>query len=80
MILDAANALAGMITGADLEQTAVYPELRRIRDCSHAVACSVIRSAVEEGHATAAALKNLEETVQQAMWFPDYLPVHLDSP
>jgi len=80
MILDAAKALAGMVTDADLEQTAVYPELRRIRDCSHAVACSVIRSAVEEGHATAAALKNLEETVQQAMWFPDYLPVHLDSP
>ena len=79
MILDAAKALAGMVTNADLEQAAVYPELRRIRDCSHAVACAVIRAAVEEGHVNAAILDDLDETVRRAMWFPDYLPVRFDD-
>ena len=40
MILESAKALANMITKADLEQAAVFPELTRIRDCSHAVACA----------------------------------------
>jgi malic enzyme len=79
MILDAANALAGMTTDADLQQAAVFPELRRIRDCSHAVACAVIRRAVEEGHAEADILQNLEETVRRAMWFPEYLPVRYEE-
>ncbi len=79
MILDAAKALAGMVTDADLEQTAVYPELRRIRDCSHAVACAVIRCAVDEGHADASILDDLEETVRLSMWFPDYLPVRFEG-
>ena len=75
MILEAAKALAGMITEADLEHAAVFPELTRIRDCSHAVACAVIRRAVDDGYAEAEILANLEETVRRAMWFPEYLPV-----
>jgi malic enzyme len=46
MFLDAAQALAHLVGPADLDQGAVYPELTRIRDCSHAVACAVIRRAV----------------------------------
>jgi len=79
MILEAAKALAYMITEADLEQTAVFPELPRIRDCSHAVACSVIRKAVEEGHAEEDVLENLEETVRRAMWIPEYLPIRYEG-
>ena len=37
MFLDAARVLAQMVSPADLDQGAVYPELTRIRDCSHAV-------------------------------------------
>ena len=74
MFLDAAKALAGKVADADLEQSAVYPELSRIRECSHAVACAVIRRAVAEGHADPGALANLEETVSSAMWFPSYKP------
>lgn len=54
---------------------AVYPELTRIRDCSHAVACAVIRRALAEGHASPGILAGLEETVRRAMWFPKYRPV-----
>jgi len=75
MFLDAARALAHLVSQADLDQGAVYPELRRIRDCSHAVACAVIRRAVAEGHAAAEILPGLEETVSRAMWFPAYRPI-----
>ena len=75
MFLDAARALAQLVSPADLAQGAVFPELTRIRDCSHAVACAVIRRAVAEGHAAPGILAGLEETVRRAMWFPEYRPI-----
>ena len=57
----------------------MYPNLRRILDCSHAVACALIRCAVDEGHADAAILDDLEETVRRSMWSPDYLPVRFEG-
>jgi len=74
MFLDAARALAQLVSQADLDQGAVYPTLTRIRDCSRAVACAVIRRAVAEGHASPGILTGLEETVSRAMWFPEYRP------
>jgi malic enzyme len=53
MFLDAAKALAGEVTDAALAEGGVYPQLRRIRNCSRAVACAVIRRAVDGGHAVA---------------------------
>jgi malic enzyme len=79
MFLDAAKALAEKVTADDLDQCAVYPELRRIRECSHAVACAVIKRAVAEGHADEEVLVKLEETVERAMWFPEYLPIRYES-
>ncbi len=78
MFLDAAKALAEQVTCADVEHGAVYPELSRIRACSHAVACAVIRRAVAEGHADRGVLPNLEETVRLAMWVPSYKPIRYD--
>lgn len=75
MFLDAARALAHLVTPADLDQGAVYPELARIQECSHAVACAVIRRAVADGHASPEILPGLEETVSRAMWFPNYRPI-----
>jgi malate dehydrogenase (oxaloacetate-decarboxylating)(NADP+) len=75
MFLDAARVLAQMVSQADLDQGAVYPELTRIRDCSHAVACAVIRRAVAEGHASSGILASLDERVRRAMWFPKYRSV-----
>jgi hypothetical protein len=75
MFLDAARALAHLVSQADLDLGAVYPPLTRIRDCSHAVACAVIRRAVSEGHAAPGILSGLEETVSRAMWFPTYRPI-----
>ena len=78
MFLAAAKALAEEVTTRDLEESALYPELRRIRECSHAVACAVIKQAVTEGQAHKDVLINLEQTVKQAMWYPEYLPVRYD--
>jgi malic enzyme len=72
MFLDAAKALASQVGDADLAAGAVYPEVTRIRNCSHAVACAVIRRAVVEGHAPADSLRGLEATVANAMWRPEY--------
>jgi malic enzyme len=78
MFLDAAKALAGQVTDADLKQGAIYPELARIRACSHAIACAVVRRAVTEGHADERMLRELEPTVAGAMWFPQYRPIRYE--
>ena len=78
MFMDAAKALAAKVTENDLRECAVYPELTRIRECSHAVACAVIKRAATEGHADASMLTNLKARVERSMWFPDYLPVRYE--
>ena len=78
MFLDAAKALATHVTEADIAESAVYPQIATIRDCSHSVACAVIRRAVAEGHADPEVLVNLEESVRRAMWFPEYLPIRYE--
>jgi malic enzyme len=74
MFLAAARALAEQVTEKDLAETAVYPELTRIRECSLAVACATVRQAVKEGYADEEILEGLEENLRQAMWEPKYLP------
>jgi len=78
MFLEAAKALAGMVTPEDLAECAVYPQLARIRDCSFSVAGATIRRAVTEGHADPEILEHLEKTVERAMWFPEYLPLRFE--
>ena len=78
MFLDAAKALAVHVTDADLAEGAVYPELPRIRQCSHGVACAVIRRAVLEGHADDVMLRGLEQRVLRAMWVPEYRPIRFE--
>ncbi len=80
MFLAAAKALADEVKEADLAEVAIYPQLARIRECSHAVACAVIRRAVEEGQAEEEVLDDLEERVEKAMWFPEYRPIRYERP
>jgi malic enzyme len=78
MFFEAAKALAAKVTENDLRENSVYPELRRIRECSAAVACAVIRRAVAEGNASPEVLQHLEDRVASAMWYPDYLPMRYE--
>ncbi len=79
MFLDAAKAMAAMVTQKDLDEAAVYPDLTRIRECSHAVACATVRRGVEEGHVEGEILEGLEETIRRAMWVPEYLPIRYEK-
>ncbi len=79
MFLESAKVLAALVKPEDLAECAVYPELSRIRECSFAVACATIRRAVAEGHAEPEILEHLEKTVERAMWFPGYLPIHFEA-
>ena len=74
MFLDAARALAGLVTDRDLEEGAVYPSLSRIRACSLAVACAVIHRASVE-HLGVKMPADLEAAVSGAMWFPRYAQI-----
>ena len=79
MFLEAARALANEVTQKDLDETAVYPELTRIRECSLSVACATVRQAVKEGYADEELLEGLEDNLRQAMWDPKYLPIHYEQ-
>lgn len=78
MFLDAARALASLVSADDLAEGSVYPRLTRIRDCSHAVACAVVRRAVNQGHAEPRVLDDLDERVRRAMWEPVYRSVRYE--
>lgn len=78
MFLEAAKALAAKVGPEDIAESAVYPELSRIRDCSFAVACATVRRAVAEGHAEPEILDHLEKMVERAMWVPEYLPMRFE--
>src|SRR4029079_9349461 len=69
MFLDAPRALASQVTLADAADGAVYPELTRIRACSHAVACAVIRRAIVEEQSALPRGAVVEALVSDAMWF-----------
>lgn len=78
MFLQAARTLAGRVTAQDMAEGAVYPELGRIRECSIAVACAVIQQAAVEGQLGDSGLEDIDRSVSEAMWFPDYLPIRLE--
>ena len=77
MFLAAAKALAREVTPGELDRGLIYPELSRIRDCSQAVACAVIRRAIAEGYALPIA-GDVEADVLGAMWTPQYFPVRYE--
>jgi malic enzyme len=78
MFLDAARVLASSVAESDLDEGALFPHLANIRDISHAVACAVVQRAVREDHAGKPVLDRLEQRVQRAMWFPEYLPLKFE--
>ncbi|MFI5173850.1 MAG: NAD-dependent malic enzyme [Terriglobia bacterium] len=79
MFLEAARALAAQVTQQDLDETAVYPQLSKIRECSLSVACATARQAVKEGYADEEILEGLEESLRRAMWEPKYVPMRYES-
>ncbi len=78
VFLDVARTLAELVLEDDLREGALLPRLEHLREISVAVACVVIRRAVEEGDADPELLGDLEDRVRAAMWFPEYRPFVYD--
>jgi len=74
MFLSAAEALAGTVSQARLEEGALYPNQSSLRDASRAVAIEVARAARDCGVGRNLCDDEVESVVDAMMWEPRYLP------
>lgn len=72
MFLAAARELARIVTDQELRDGAVYPNLTRVREVSHAIALAVSRVAIEEGLADACLPQDLSSYIKSLMYEPNY--------
>jgi len=80
MLYIAAVALANFVDVKDLEDGKVFPPVNVIRDVSKAVACAIIREAVDKKLATRITKKELDNMdldayVEKMMYNPVYVPL-----
>lgn len=82
MLYVAAVACSNSMTDEEIAEGRTFPDVKRIRDVSHAVACAVIDEALDKGLTTKITPKKLAEgipeLVRRKMYFPDYVPL-IDS-
>ena len=74
MFLSAAEALAGTVSQARLEEGALYPNQSELRVASRAVAIAVARAARDGGVGRNLRDDEVESAVDAMMWEPRYLP------
>ncbi|MCH7591922.1 MAG: NAD-dependent malic enzyme [Planctomycetes bacterium] len=72
MFLVASRALADCITEERLDAGAVFPDQDDLRNVTRKVALAVMREAQQESSGRHASDKELEQTITDAMWFPEY--------
>lgn len=80
MLYTAAVACAGALTSAEIADGRTFPDIKRIREVSHAVACAVIKKAMEEGLTTKLSSRNMDagglaNLVKRKMYYPNYVPL-----
>jgi len=73
MITASAKALADSVTEEELQRGLLYPSIDRLREVTANAAIAVIQQAKQENAATLE-VKNVRETVVNAMWEPLYPP------
>jgi malate dehydrogenase (oxaloacetate-decarboxylating) len=74
MFLSAAEALAGTVSQARLEEGALYPNQSELRVASRAVAIAVARAARDGGVGRNLCDDEVESAIDAMMWEPRYLP------
>lgn len=72
MFLSAARTLAEFVSEERLVSGAIYPDQSELRSISRRIACNLIREARERGLGRLIADDEIERTVDQAMWYPEY--------
>ena len=78
MLYEAAIAIPKSMTEGEIKEGRTFPNIKRIREVSHAVACAVIKEALREGKTTKmtpAMCANLPEYVSRKMYYPAYVPL-----
>jgi malate dehydrogenase (oxaloacetate-decarboxylating)(NADP+) len=78
MLYVAAEALAQFTPQHDIDKGKLLPSLSTIRSASHAIACAVVREAIQSGLATkisAEEAKDIEGFVERKMYYPEYVPL-----
>lgn len=74
MITSAAYAVCDQVAKKDLEDGYVYPQIKRLREVSKAVAYYVAKEAVNSKKAPRLPEKNIIKKIEEKMWVPRYLP------
>ncbi len=74
MFLVAARTLAEQVDEERLAAGALYPPVQSLAEISREVALAVAREAVRSGVARVGAGTDLETVVDEAMWWPSYVP------
>jgi malic enzyme len=74
MFLVAADALADHMTADRLEQGAIFPTQQELRNVSRAIAIRIVRAARDCGVGRAYRDDDIEDAVDAAMWWPEYVP------
>ena len=72
MFLAASKALAAAVSKEAIESGQIYPSISDVRATSLQVASAVAHQAVAEGLADP--VPNLDQRLEEEMWFPEYLP------
>ncbi len=72
MFAAAANALAGMVAEADLDDGVLYPPLADLRSISRVIASAVAREACDSGVGKKMTCSEIEEALDHEIWDLDY--------
>jgi len=79
MLYLAALACSETMTEAEISEGRTFPNLDRIRDVSHAVACAVVEEALAEGLCSKIkgdlTADEISELVSSKMYYPQYTPL-----
>ena len=67
-------ALHWMVPPDRIQHSCVYPDIVDVRKVTRAVALAVAREAVRKGAAPWADEQELNRRLEEALWFPQYLP------
>lgn len=72
MMMAAAIALSDLAPAMDTGEGRLLPELKHIREVSRHIASAVIRQGIKEGHIDPMDEKEMNEKIDQTMWYPNY--------
>ncbi|MCK4660065.1 MAG: NAD-dependent malic enzyme [Phycisphaerae bacterium] len=75
MFMIASKTLGEFVSPERLDAGAIYPSQNDLREVSFKIACAVVKYASDNHLGRRIPDDKIEETVRDAMWYPEYVPV-----